>query len=194
MPLTVAVNMSPVQFRSSRLQPSVMEILAQTGLAPGLLELEVTESALMESADTTRLVLKALSDAGVSIALDDFGTGYSSLAYLTRMPIDHIKVDKCFIDGVADGNESAAIVRAILAMAHSLGKRVTAEGVETLKQARAVQAMSCDCMQGYYFSRPVAAADIPALLSHQWLAKETSPPAAGPGHLTLVGRVQPQAS
>ena len=187
-PVTVAVNLSPVQFRSSCLQQSVMGVLAQTGLAPGLLELEVTESALIENAEAAGLVLKALSHAGIGIALDDFGTGYSSLAYLTRMPIDNIKIDKCFIDGVAKGGESKAIVRAILAMGHSLGKRVTAEGVETQEQARAVQAMSCDCMQGYYFSRPVAAVDIPLLLSRKWPTVDPGPPTGGRGHLTLVGR------
>ena len=192
-PVTVAVNLSPVQFRGSHLQQSVMDVLAQTGLAPGLLELEVTESALIENADATRLVLKAWSDAGIGIALDDFGTGYSSLAYLTRMPIDNIKVDKCFIDGVAEGGESAAIVRAILAMAHSLGKRVTAEGVETLEQARAMQAMACDCMQGYYFSRPVAALDIPALLPRQWLAKDPGPTASGSGRIAPTGRARLRA-
>ena len=187
-PVAVAVNLSPVQFRSSRLQQWVMDVLAQTGLAPGLLELEVTEGALIENASATRLVLKAWSDLGVGIALDDFGTGYSSLAYLTRMPIDNIKVDKCFVDGVTEGGESAAIVRAILAMAHSLGKRVTAEGVETLEQARAMQAMACDCMQGYYFSRPVAAMDIPALLSRRWLATGPGPDTTGPGRLAPTGR------
>lgn len=189
----VAVNLSPVQFRSLQLQQAVLDVLAQTGLPAGLLELEVTEGALIENADTTRLVLKAWSDAGIGIALDDFGTGYSSLAYLTRMPIDNIKVDKCFIDGVAEEGESAAIVRAILAMARSLGKRVTAEGVETLEQARAMQAMACDCMQGYYFSRPVAAMDIPALLSRQWLAKDPDPTASGSGRMAPMGRAQLRA-
>ena len=152
-----------------------MEVLAQTGLAPELLELEVTESALMENSIATRAVLKSLNDAGISIALDDFGTGYSSLAYLTRMPIGNIKVDKCFVDGVVDGGENEAIVRAILAMAHSLGKRVTAEGVETLEQACALRAMACDRLQGYYFSRPVAAAEVSLLLSRQHSLPEATP-------------------
>ncbi|MEO5696487.1 MAG: EAL domain-containing protein, partial [Burkholderiaceae bacterium] len=174
-PVTMAVNLSPRQFRSPQLQQSVMDVLAQTGMAPGLLELEVTEGALMDNTVATRAVLKSLNDAGVSIALDDFGTGYSSLAYLTRMPIGNIKVDKCFVAGLLEGGENEAIVRAILAMAHSLGTRVTAEGVETLEQARALKAMACDCLQGYYFSRPVAASDIPVLLARQWLLTESSP-------------------
>ena len=173
--MIVAVNLSPLQFRNPRLQQLVMEVLAQTGLAPELLELEVTESALMENSIATRAVLKSLNDAGISIALDDFGTGYSSLAYLTRMPIGNIKVDKCFVDGVVDGGENEAIVRAILAMAHSLGKRVTAEGVETLEQACALRAMACDRLQGYYFSRPVAAAEVSLLLSRQHSLPEATP-------------------
>ena len=168
-PVTVAVNVSPLQFRNSRLQQSVMQVLAQTGLAPGLLELEVTEGALMENSAATRAVLKSLNDVGVKIALDDFGTGYSSLAYLTRMPIGNIKIDKCFVASLLEGGENEAIVRAILAMANSLGTRVTAEGVETVEQARALEAMGCNGLQGYYFSRPVAASDLPSLLARHWL-------------------------
>ncbi len=167
-PLTVAVNLSPLQFRHPLFQTRLMEALSQTGLAPQWLELEVTEGALMKNSLETRTVLKVLTAAGIRIALDDFGTGYSSLAYLTRMPIDHIKVDKCFVDNMFDQEESDAIVRAILAMSHSLKKRVTAEGVETPEQAKALATMGFDSLQGYYFSRPVAAPDISALLSRQW--------------------------
>ncbi|MDH5540257.1 MAG: EAL domain-containing protein, partial [Rhizobacter sp.] len=174
-PVTVAVNLSPLQFRSPHLQQSVLDVLAQTGLAPGLLELEVTEGALIENSLATRAVLQSWNDAGVGIALDDFGTGYSSLAYLTRMPIGNIKVDKCFVAGLFEAGENEAIVRAILAMAQSLGTRVTAEGVETLEQARALSAMACDSLQGYYFSRPIAASDMAPLLSRQWLLEKSSP-------------------
>ena len=177
-PVMVAVNLSPRQFRDQQLQHSVMKILAQTGLAPQLLELEVTEGALMDDSTATSAALKALRDAGVNIALDDFGTGYSSLAYLTRMPIGNIKVDKCFIAKLLEGGESEAIVRAILAMAHSLGMRVTAEGVETVEQARALQAMACDCFQGFYFSKPLVPSKMTELLTTQALtaqAAEDSP-------------------
>ncbi|MGB7990385.1 MAG: EAL domain-containing protein [Candidatus Methylophosphatis roskildensis] len=174
-PVAMAVNLSPLQFRSPRLQQLVMEVLAQTSLAPGMLELEVTEGTLMENSIVTRAVLKSLNDAGIGIALDDFGTGYSSLAYLTRMPIGNIKVDKCFVGGLLEGGENEAIVRAILAIAHSLGTRVTAEGVESLEQANALAAMACDCLQGYYFSQPVAGSDIPPLLSRQWSLTEAPP-------------------
>ena len=174
-PVKVAVNLSPVQFRNSRLQPLVMEVLAQTGLSPRLLELEVTEGALMENSSATRAVLKSLTEAGVNIALDDFGTGFSSLAYLTRMPIGNIKIDRYFVGRLLEGDENEAIIRAILAMAKALGARVTAEGVETVKQARALEAMACDILQGYYFSRPVAASDIASLLARQWVLTEAAP-------------------
>jgi EAL domain-containing protein (putative c-di-GMP-specific phosphodiesterase class I) len=146
----------------------VVDVLEQTGLAPELLELEVTEGALMENSAATRAALQELRDHGVRIALDDFGTGYSSLAYLTRMPIGNIKVDRCFVAGLLDGGENEAIVRAVLAMAGSLGMRVTAEGVETIEQALALKSMACDSLQGFYFSRPVPADRIPALLSRRW--------------------------
>jgi len=166
--VSVAVNLSPLQFGAPDLPQMVIDALAQTRLPPALLELEVTEGALMENSAATRSALNALRDHGVRIALDDFGTGYSSLAYLTRMPIGNIKVDRCFVAGLLDGGENEAIVRAVLGMAGSLGMRVTAEGVETLEQARALKAMACDCLQGFYFSRPVPAQDIPALLSRHW--------------------------
>ncbi len=166
--VSVAVNLSPVQFRGAGLLQSVVDILADTGLPPGLLELEVTESAVMENSAGTIATLQALCQHGVHIALDDFGTGYSSLSYLTRMPISNLKVDRCFISGLLDGGENAAIVRAVLAMAHSLDMRVTAEGVETLAQARMLKAMACDSLQGYYFSRPVPADQVPALLRQGW--------------------------
>jgi diguanylate cyclase (GGDEF)-like protein/PAS domain S-box-containing protein len=180
--VTVAVNLSPLQFRAPDLPQKVIDTLALTGLAPALLELEVTEGALMENSARTRLALQALREHGVQIALDDFGTGYSSLAYLTRMPIGNIKVDRCFIGGLLDGGESEAIVRAVLAMAHSLGKRVTAEGVETLAQARALKAMACDRLQGFWFSRPVEASKIPGLLRRTWMldAALLPPPGADP--------------
>jgi len=167
-PLQVAVNLSPLQFRGPELPLMVVDALEQTGLAPELLELEITEGALMEHTAQTRSVLQALRDHGVRISLDDFGTGYSSLAYLTRMPISKIKIDRCFVAGLLEGGESKAIVRAVLAMASSLGMHVTAEGVETLEQAQALKAMACNYLQGFYFSRPVTADRIPALLQRRW--------------------------
>jgi diguanylate cyclase (GGDEF)-like protein len=170
--VTVAVNLSPAQFACPGLQQSVLDALAQTGLSPRRLELEVTEGALMDNTATTRATLQALLDHGVRIALDDFGTGYSSLAYLTRMPIGHLKIDRCFVANLLNAGEGKAIVRAVIAMAGSLGMHVTAEGVETLEQAMMLKSMSCDCLQGFYFSRPVPASEIPGLLGRCWLPAE----------------------
>lgn len=163
--LKMAVNLSPLQFGDGHLPHSVIDALAQTGLAPQHLELEVTEGALITDSAATRAELQALRDHGVHIALDDFGTGYSSLAYLTRMPISTIKVDRCFVAGLLDGGQSQAIIRAVLAMARSLDMYVTAEGVETAEQAAALTAMGCGCLQGTYFCEPAAARDIPALMA-----------------------------
>ncbi len=176
--LTVAVNLSPLQFNAPGLPELVIDVLAQTGLPPARLELEVTEGALMENTNATCAALQALHAHGLRIALDDFGTGYSSLAYLTRMPISNIKVDRCFVSGLLGGGESEAIVRAVLAMAHSLGMRVTAEGVETIEQARALKAMRCDCLQGFYFSRPVVAVAIASLASQRWTLNDEDAPSS----------------
>ena len=167
-PVTIAVNLSPRQFTDPGLPQSVFDALAWSGLPRELLELEVTESALLEDSAAMHQVMGALHGHGVQIALDDFGTGYSCLAYLTRMPIRNIKVDRRFVAGLLEGGENEAVVRAILAMSSSLGIRVTAEGVETLAQAQALTSMGCDGLQGFYFSRPVRADRIPALLSHRW--------------------------
>jgi diguanylate cyclase (GGDEF)-like protein/PAS domain S-box-containing protein len=166
--LRVAVNLSPVQLKDPNLVRTVLDILGQTTLVPELLELEVTESAVMENSGATLATLNALHDQGVRIALDDFGTGYSSMNYLKRMPLNNLKVDKSFVKGLPDDRENHAIVRAILSLARNLGFSVTAEGVETREQAVALKAMACDTLQGYYFSRPVAAADIPQLLTREW--------------------------
>src|SRR6266508_420706 len=167
-PLCVAVNLSPLQFKDPNLVQMVRDALSQTGLPPELLELEVTEGALMEDTVATMATLKAFRDAGVSIALDDFGTGYSSLSYLKRMPLSNLKVDQSFVTGLPDDSDNRAIVRAILAMADSLGLHVTAEGVETLEQAQTLTNMGCDTLQGYFFGKPVPAEDLPVLLTKRW--------------------------
>ena len=171
--LRVAVNLSPMQFKDPNLVKTVFEILGQTGLAPELLELEVTEGAVMEDSGATLITLEALSVGGVQIALDDFGTGYSSMNYLKRMPLNNLKVDQSFVQGLPHDRENHAIVRAILSLAKNLGFSVTAEGVETLEQAEALKSLSCNTLQGFYFSRPVPAADIVDLLSREWLLEDT---------------------
>lgn len=167
-PLRVAVNLSPLQFNNPQLAGEVATTLARAGLPPRLLELEVTEGALMAHTAATRKTLMALRDQGIRIALDDFGTGFSSLAYLSRMPIGNIKIDKCFINGLLEGGENEVIVRAVLAMAGSLGMQVTAEGVESRAQALALRAMACNTLQGFHFSHPVAADQIAALRTRHW--------------------------
>jgi predicted signal transduction protein with EAL and GGDEF domain/FixJ family two-component response regulator len=174
-PVGVAVNLSPMQFKDPLLVQSVLDVLAQTPLEPELLELEVTESAVMENSVATIGTLHALRDSGARIALDDFGTGYSSLSYLTRMPIGNLKIDRSFVSGLQDGGHNESIIRAIVAMAASLGMGVTAEGVETIEQARILKGMACDTLQGYYFSRPVPAAEIPALLARSWRLDDPGP-------------------
>lgn len=169
--LWVAVNLSPLQFKDANLVESVMAVLTQTGLPARLLELEVTESTAMEDTAATLATLKAFKDHGVEIAMDDFGTGYSSLSYLTRMPLSKLKIDQSFVIGLPDDRENLAIVRAILAMAGNLNLSITAEGVETPAQARLLSEMGCNLLQGYHFSKPVAAAAVTALVSTERLGK-----------------------
>jgi diguanylate cyclase (GGDEF)-like protein/PAS domain S-box-containing protein len=162
----VGVNLSPMQFRDPNLVDAILETLSQTRLTPDLLEVEVTESAVMEASGIA--TLQALRHAGVKVALDDFGTGYSSMSYLRNMPLNTLKVDRSFVMALPGEDKDRAIVRAILSLAKSLDFSVTAEGVETLEQAQTLKAMACNALQGYYFSKPVSAAEIPALLSRSW--------------------------
>jgi len=157
----VAVNLSPMQFRDPNLINTILETLSWTGLTPDLLELEITEGAVMEAGGIA--TLQALRDAGVSVAMDDFGTGYSSMGHLRDMPLNALKVDQRFVMALPGEDKDRAIVRAILSLAKSLDFSVTAEGVETLEQMQILKDMSCDALQGYYFSKPVTAADILAL-------------------------------
>ncbi len=156
-PLRVAVNLSARQLRNADLVSTVREALAETGIPPQLLELEITESAVMDKPDEAIKVLQALKQMGVTLAIDDFGTGYSSLAYLKLFPIDHLKIDRSFVRDIERDPDDAAIAVSTIALAHSLGLRVVAEGVETRAQLEMLQRHRCDEVQGYYFSPPVAA-------------------------------------
>lgn len=156
--LVLAVNLSPRQFHEGLVE-SVGRCLAQTRLDPSALELEITEGLLMNDTDTVLPMLEALTDMNVRISVDDFGTGYSSLAYLKRFPLHNLKVDRSFVSGVPDHHDSVAITQAVVAMAHSLGMKVTAEGVETQAQSRFLQQIGCDMQQGYLFSRPLDPSD-----------------------------------
>jgi diguanylate cyclase (GGDEF)-like protein/PAS domain S-box-containing protein len=154
--LIVAVNLSPRQFNDGLLA-RIEHCLLQSGLEPAALELEITERLLMSDSETVLPILRALSAMGVRISVDDFGTGYSSLSYLKRFPLHNLKIDRSFVAGLPDHRDSIAITQAVVAMAHSLGMNVTAEGVETAEQAAFLRAIDCDKQQGYLYSRPVGA-------------------------------------
>ena len=162
--LKVAVNLSPVQFRSPGLVHVVVGALASSGLAAEQLELEITESTLLQDCEATLATLYQLRALGVRIAMDDFGTGYSSLSYLQSFPFDRIKIDRSFVKDIADGVGSLNIVRAVAAMANGLGMATTAEGVETKEQLDTVRAEGCTEMQGFVFSRPMPASEIAQFL------------------------------
>lgn len=160
--LQVSVNVSPVQFQQPDLAEIVTDILARTGLPPHRLELEMTESVLIHHADQALATLHKLRDHGVRLSLDDFGTGYSSLSYLRRYPFTKIKIDRSFIQSLGDGNDAAVLARAIVALGHSLGLEVTAEGVETFEQYQFLETESCNQVQGYLFGKPMPASEIHA--------------------------------
>jgi EAL domain-containing protein (putative c-di-GMP-specific phosphodiesterase class I)/CheY-like chemotaxis protein len=163
-PISVSVNLSPVQFRKADLYDVVMEVLTATGLPEGGLELEVTESMLMNDPKQTIDTLQRLKGAGIHISIDDFGTGYSSLSYLKRFPIDALKIDRSFITDVTTNADDAAIATAIILMGHSLKLSVVAEGVETESQMEFLRVLQCNEIQGYLFSPPVPADQAQELL------------------------------
>jgi len=166
--LIISVNVSMRQLASRGFVETVVEALSASKLPPKCLKLEVTESLLMQQPRDSLAILYELKDIGATIAIDDFGTGYSSLSYLHQMPLDVLKVDRSFVKGMFDSGKHLAIVRAILALASSLGLKVIAEGVETIEQLQQLQVLGCDMVQGYYFSRPLPAASAAELLGHNW--------------------------
>jgi diguanylate cyclase (GGDEF)-like protein len=153
--LVMSVNLSARQFQHPDLVGQVARVLRRTRLEPAYLRLEITETVVMDGAESIIETLRRLKALGVQLAIDDFGTGYSSLAYLKRFPVDVLKVDKSFVDGLGQDPEDTAIVRAVITLAKSLGLRVTGEGVETSEQMTQLRAMGCDLAQGYYFARPL---------------------------------------
>lgn len=164
-PISVSVNLSPIQFRHAGLVKAVASALQQANLSPSFLELELTESFVMHDAERINGAMKSLKSLGVDISVDDFGTGYSSLSYLKRFPVNRLKVDKSFVRGIDTDPDDAAIVRAIITLGHSLGLKVVAEGVETHAHLAFLQQQGCDELQGYHFSRPIPAAEMGALLA-----------------------------
>jgi EAL domain-containing protein (putative c-di-GMP-specific phosphodiesterase class I) len=163
--LRVAVNVSSRQLRERNFAPFVAAALADTGLDPSLLEIEITEGAVMEDGVASLAVLADLRSLGVRIALDDFGTGYSSLSYLTRLPIDALKIDRSFIQGASGPGDSAKVTAAIISLSKSLGIDVVIEGVESEEQLRAVNGAGSVEVQGYLFARPMA-----PIAVEEWLA------------------------
>ena len=153
--VTMAVNISAMEFRDENFLEGVFAILKDTGLDPRSLELELTESVLMKHAESTASILKTLRARGVRLAVDDFGTGYSSLSYLRKFPIDALKIDQSFVRQITSTPDETSIVTAVISMGRSLKLRVIAEGVETREELAFLQAHQCDEAQGYYFSRPV---------------------------------------
>jgi diguanylate cyclase (GGDEF)-like protein len=163
-PIEIAVNLSPRQFQQHDLERKIREILEKTGLVPSYLNLEVTESSIMNNADAAVSILRGLRNAGVKISIDDFGTGYSSLGYLQKLPIDILKIDKSFVSDVSANPDDAALIITIISLAHNLRLRVVAEGVETEEQLKFLHLMKCDEWQGYFYSRPVNADAFESLL------------------------------
>jgi diguanylate cyclase (GGDEF)-like protein/PAS domain S-box-containing protein len=161
---SMAVNISAMEFRDESFLDGVFRILHETGLDPGALELELTESVLMKRAESTESILKALRAGGVQLAVDDFGTGYSSLSYLRKFPIDALKIDQSFVRQITTAPDETTIVTAVISMGRSMKLRVIAEGVETREELTFLQAHHCDEAQGYYFSRPVLPEQFAVLL------------------------------
>jgi len=162
------VNLSPRQFAESGLLAQVAAALEATGLPSNLLVFEITETMVMEDLSGAREVMKKLSRLGVRLAIDDFGTGHSALAYLKQFPVHEVKVDRTFVQGVADSPVDLAIVRAVIDLAKAMGIAAVAEGVETEEQAACLKMLGCDMAQGFYFSRPLRALEFDELLSHHF--------------------------
>jgi diguanylate cyclase (GGDEF)-like protein len=163
-PVPVAVNLSARQFRKGDLTQRLQSILQHSGLAAGELELELTESMIMDNPQQAVQIMHELKQLGLSLSLDDFGTGYSSLNYLRRFPVDNLKIDRSFIRDVATDTSGASVVTSIIQIAHNLGLGAVAEGVETRDQLDFLRRCGCDQLQGYLFSKPLAAEDFAAFL------------------------------
>ena len=163
---SMAVNVSSVQFNQPDLVDIFHSIVTELGLAASCIEIEITERLLMANSEQNRHVLEEMREIVFRISVDDFGTGYSSMSYLKSLPLDIIKIDKSFIDDIPDDQNDVEITKAILALSHSLGYTVVAEGVEKPEQLHLLQRLNCEIAQGYLFSKPVPADQLQQLLSH----------------------------
>jgi EAL domain-containing protein (putative c-di-GMP-specific phosphodiesterase class I) len=167
LPLRMAVNISPCQFREPALLGSIKDVLASTGMEPGKLELEITEGVLLDDCDEAEETIEHLRRMGVQIAMDDFGTGYSSLGYLKRFPIDRLKIDRSFVTGMESTQNDLNLTAAVIKMGHSFDARVTAEGVETAAQWQYLCQQGCDDAQGFYLAKPMRAEQLVEFLLSQ---------------------------
>ena len=192
--LNVAVNLSAIQVKDAELAEQVLRILHATGLEPGQLELEITESVLMEKRHANVDLLSNFRKHGIRLAIDDFGTGYSSFAYLKTFPIDQIKIDRTFINDIHQGGKNGAIVTAIIAMAHELSLSIVAEGVETAEQCEFLRQAGCDSVQGYYFARPGSAEQIAEMLRSQAAGATSQASGADGGSALAAASAQPPFS
>ena len=184
--LTVAVNLSPFQFRDRNLCAAIDRIVRKTGLPPGCLELEIIESMIMQDVESAIVIMKELKRFGVKLAMDDFGTGYSSLSYLKRFPFDKLKIDISFVREITTDPDSAAIARSIIAMGHNLNLRVIAEGVETAGQLAYLRSHGCDEMQGFLFSRALPATEFEELLRQDRRLETAAPNGSGAERTLLL--------
>jgi EAL domain-containing protein (putative c-di-GMP-specific phosphodiesterase class I) len=184
---TMAVNVSATELRDEHFLEGVLTILAETGLDPRCLELELTESVLMNHAESTASILQTLRAKGVRVAVDNFGMGYSSLAYLARFPIDALKIDQSFVRQISTAPGATNIVTALISMGRSLKLRVAAEGVETQEELAFLQARECDEAQGYYFSWPLPSEEFAGVLRTGLMAPGPTGEAVAAG-ATLEGR------
>lgn len=173
--LRVAVNVSPAQFRSESIRQNIEDALSLSGLSPEFLELELTESVLMDDVQASAAILEELTTLGVQVTVDDFGVGYSSLTQLKRFPVTSLKIDRSFVRDMISSDDDAAIVAATIALGHSLRLNVVAEGVEHADQLQFLQEHHCDESQGFLFSTPVSAQDLGA-----WLQKKRGEAAVRP--------------
>ena len=188
-PLSVAVNLSGKHFGHPALVEQINTVIAETGIDPASLKLELTESAVMENAETAILMLKEIKKTGVQISIDDFGTGYSSLSYLHRFPIDLLKVDRSFVSAMEENSENGEIVRTVIALAKALNLKVVAEGIESIHQYHQLKVLGCEYGQGYLFSKPLPVQDIARLLTDTTRWKNILPAAetaARPANLDLT--------
>ena len=163
-PMRIAVNLSASQFKASNLVESIRSAIDDVRFDARLLEVEITETAVMSDPEESIKTLERLSEMGVLISVDDFGTGYSSMSYLRRLPIDKLKIDRSFINEITARADDASIVQAIVSLAHSLHLKVIAEGVETPEQLEFLRSIGCDQYQGFHFSRPLAVGDFARLM------------------------------